>query len=260
MASHGRLQGKIALVTAAAGGGIGKATAYKLAQEGANVIVTDAHKREDGSSRVNEVAPDIAKKHGVKTLGLVVDVTDARQVKSAIDKAAQEFGRLDILVNNAGYNELKPVARMDDPTWDKVLAITLHGAFYGIRAALPHMLKQKYGRIVNISSFEGWSGSPMGESHYAACKAGIMGLTRAVAREVAPHSITCNAIAPGATPNPFLEKQYGKGAVEMMKKLSPIGRAGKPEDIANAVAFLASAEAEYITGEILMVSGAQYIR
>jgi 3-oxoacyl-[acyl-carrier protein] reductase len=256
----GRLDGKVAIVTAAAGAGIGQATAKKLAQEGANVVVSDAHKREDGTSRTTEVADEITKATGKKSIGVVCDVTKPEQVNAMVERTVKEFGRVDIIVNNAGFNKLSRLEKMEDDNWERVLAITFHGAYYGIKAVLPHMVKQKWGRIVTISSFEGWSGSPFGEVHYAASKAGVMGLTRAVAREVAPHGITANAVAPGATMNPFLAKQYTKQMLDMMERLSPIGRSGRPPDIANAVAFLASPEAEYITGEILLVAGAQYIR
>lgn len=256
----GRLEGKVAIVTAAAGAGIGQATARKLAQEGANVVVSDAHKREDGTSRTTEVADELTKATGKRSIGIVCDVTKPEQVNTMVERAVKEFGKVDIIVNNAGFNKLSSLAKMDDDNWDRVLAITFHGTFHGVKAVLPHMVKQRSGRIVNISSFEGWSGSPLGEVHYAASKAGVMGLTRAVAREVAPHGITVNGIAPGFTTNPFLAKQYSKDMLAMMERLSPIGRSGRPPDIANAVAFLASPEAEYITGEIVLVAGAQYVR
>jgi 3-oxoacyl-[acyl-carrier protein] reductase len=147
---------------------------------------------------------------------------------------------------------------MTDEQWNLVIDVNLKGTFFCTKEVIPFMIKQKYGRIISISSIEGWGGSPMGETHYAATKAGIVGFTKALARELAPYNITVNAIAPGIIPNPFLKKIYGP-MLEGVAKIVPLGRGGKPEEVANAVSFLASEEASYITGETLVVSGGLYM-
>lgn len=256
----GRLEGRVAVVTASAGAGIGQAIARKFAAEGANVVVADAHRREDGTSRTAEVAADITKTTGRKAIGVVCDVSDRSSVKGLAEAALREFGRVDILVNNAARNILAPIQKVTDDIWNTVLGVNLKGLYFCTREFLPGMVERGWGRVVNISSFGGWIGSPFGEVPYLSTKAGIMAFTRSLALEMAPRGVTVNAVAPGVTMNPFLARQYSKAMLEEMERLSPMGRTGKPEDIANTVAFLASDEAAYVTGEIWMVAGGQWIR
>lgn len=256
----GRLEGKVAVVTASAGAGIGQAIARKFATEGANVVVADAHKREDGTSRTTEVAAEIAKATGRKAIGVVCDVSSRESVKALAEVALREFGRVDLLVNNAARNVLAPISKATDDIWSTILGVNLKGLYLCTRAFLPGMVERKRGRVISISSFGGWIGSPFGEVPYLSTKAGIMAFTRALALEMAPCGVTVNAIAPGVTMNPFLARQYSKPMLEEMERMSPMGRTGKPEDIAHTAAFLASDEADYVTGEIWMVSGGQWIR
>ena len=250
----GLLEKKIGIVTASAGAGIGQATVRAFLREGASVVVSDIHER-----RTNEVAESLIKEYGEdRVLGICCDVASSKDVKNMIDQTLKKFGKIDILVNNAGRNTLNPVEKLTDEEWDLVINVNLKGTFLCTKAVIPTMIEQKSGSIINISSFEGWSGSPMGESHYAATKSGIMGFTKALAREMAQYGIRVNAIAPGLTPNPFLKKIYGS-LLDEIPKMVPLGRGGKPEEIANACVFLASDLSSYITGETLVVSGGLYM-
>ena len=250
----GLLDGKVAIVTAAAGAGIGQAAARRFAQEGAQVVISDAHGR-----RVQELAEAMSDDYGRQVPGLAVDVRDVDQVNAMVDTTMERFGRIDILMNNAGINRLSPVWEMDDETWRLVLDVNLTGTFHCTRAALPHMIERKAGAIVNLASVVGWFGSGDGESHYAAAKAGIMGFTRAVAAEVGKHGIRVNAIAPGLIYNEFLERIYPKGFFEGFVKRTPLGRAGEPPDVADLALFLASDLSRYITGEVICVSGGAFM-
>ena len=244
-----KLEGKVAIVTASAGAGIGQGTLRALAREGAGVVVTDTHER-----RTGEVA-EALKSEGYKAIGVVCDVTDREQVENAVKQTLSEFGRIDILVNNAGINRLQPVHEMTDENWDVVIDTNLKGTFYFTRAVLPTMIEQNYGRIVNISSIAGWSGSNQGEAPYCAAKAGIMAFTRCVALETAKYDITVNAIAPGFVPNPFLLKIYPPEALEAIERMIPKGKGATPDEIANVILFLVSPEGSYITAETIAVSG-----
>ncbi|MBI4361841.1 MAG: 3-oxoacyl-ACP reductase FabG [Euryarchaeota archaeon] len=254
------LQGRVAIVTASAGAGIGQATVRRLAADGADVVVSDAHRREDGTSRTAEVAADIEKATGRRAMGIVCDVTRREQVEAMVQRTVREFGRLDILVNNAGYEKNVPVVEMPDEVWERVVGVCLSGTYLCTRVALPHMVGQRWGRVVNLASIAAWLGAEYGGAHYSAAKSGVIGFTRAVAREVAPHGVTVNAVSPGFVPNPFLAKQYPPEALAKFERRAPVGRGGRPEELAAAIAFLASPEAEYITGEALCVSGGAYIR
>lgn len=253
MAQAKRFEGKVAIVTASAGAGIGQATARRFASEGANVVITDIHPR-----RTAEVAQKIAEETGKETLGIVCDVRNRDQVESMVKQTLDKWGKVDILVNNAGINKLSPVWQMDDETWKLVLEVNLYGTFYCTRAVLPKMIEQKWGRIVNLTSVAQWIGSPDGEAHYCAAKAAIGAFTRCVAQEVAKYGITCNAIAPGVAWNEFLARIYPEEVTKKWLERIPMGRFGTPEDIANAIAFLCSDEASYITGEIITVAGGLY--
>ena len=246
----GLLDDKVAIVTAAAGAGIGQATARRFAQEGAQVIVTDAHPR-----RVQEVAQAMSKDYDRQVLGLEVDVRNPDHLSALVKTALDKFGRIDILVNNAGINKLSPIWEMDDETWRLVIDVNLNGTFNCTRAVLPTMIEQRSGAIVSMASVAGWIGSNDGEAHYCAAKAGVMGFTRAVAAEVAKYGIRVNAIAPGLIYNEFLERIYPKEFFEGFAKRVPLGRLGEPPDVANLILFLTSDLSSYITGEVLCISG-----
>ncbi len=246
----GLLDGRVAIVTAGAGAGIGQATARRMAEEGAKVVVTDAHAR-----RVEEVASALSNELGKEFLGLEVDVRNVDDVTRMVDAALKRHGQIDILMNNAGINKLSPVWEMDDETWRLVIDVNLTGTFNCMRAVLPHMIERKSGAIVSMASSAGWIGSGDGEAHYSAAKAGVMGLTRAVAAEVGPHGIRVNAIAPGLIYNEFLDRIYPKEFFERYAKRVPLGRVGQPPDVADLAVFLASDMSRYITGEVVSISG-----
>lgn len=246
----GELDNKVAIVTAGAGAGIGQAVARIFLEEGAQVLVTDAHAR-----RVQEVAADLSKEFGLEVHGLEVDVRNGEQVRNMVETARSRFGRIDILFNNAGINKLSPVWEMDDETWRLVIDVNLTGTFNCTRAVLPTMLEQKSGVIINMSSGAGWLGSRDGEAHYCAAKAGVMGFTRAVAAEVARQGVRVNAIAPGLIYNEFLARIYPPNFFDRAKRSIPLGRVGEPRDIAELALFLASERSSYITGEVVSISG-----
>lgn len=246
----GLLDGRVAIVTAAAGAGIGQASARRFAQEGAQVVVSDAHAR-----RVQEVAQSMTRDYGREVIGLAVDVRDVAQVRSMVEAALDKFGQIDVLMNNAGINKLSPVWEMDDETWRLVIDVNLTGSFNCIRAVLPHMIERKSGAIISMASVAGWIGSNDGEAHYCAAKAGVMALTRATAAEVGKHGIRVNAIAPGLIYNEFLERIYPKEFFEAFTRRVPLGRVGEPSDVADLALFLASDMSRYITGEVVCISG-----
>lgn len=246
----GMLDGKVALVTAAAGAGIGQAVARRFAREGAYVVVTDAHAR-----RAQEVGEAIARDHGQKAIGRQLDVTNRSEVDRVVEETLGQYGRIDVLVNNAGTNRLSPVWKIDDDTWNLVIGVTLTGSFNCTRAVLPGMIERKSGAIVNLASVAGWVGSDEGEAHYCAAKAGVMGFTRAVAAEVAKYGIRVNAVAPGLIYNQFLERIYPKEFFTERQEATPLKRLGTPEEVASLITFLASDEASYITGEVVCISG-----
>jgi 3-oxoacyl-[acyl-carrier protein] reductase len=249
-----RLKDKVALLTAAAGAGIGLATARAMAREGAKIILTDAHPK-----RPLQTAEALNQEFGVETLGLPCDVTSLEQIQNVVTTALKKFGRIDILFNNAGINRLAKVAEMSDETWDLVLNTCLRGTFYTCRAVLPAMIQNGFGRIVNIASVAGFIGLKDGQSHYAAAKAGIMAFTRCLAAEVAPHTITANTIAPGFIYNDFLARIYPEPEIKRMQESIPYARKGTPEDIANIAVFLCSDEGEYLTGQTICASGGSFM-
>ena len=251
----GVLEGRVAIVTAAAGAGIGQAVARRFAEEGAQVLLTDAHAR-----RVQEVAEAMSKDFGRQFLGLEVDVTNVGQVQNMVQTALDRYGQIDILLNNAGINRLEPVWQMSDETWNLVIGVNLTGTFHCTRAVLPHMIERKKGAVVSLSSTAGWIGSDEGEAHYCAAKAGIQGFTRAVAAEVGRYGVRINAIAPGLIYNPFLERIYPPEFFQRIAARTPLGRVGEPPDIANLATFLASDQSSYITGEVFCISGGMYMK
>ncbi|MFC1944198.1 SDR family NAD(P)-dependent oxidoreductase [Chloroflexota bacterium] len=253
-----RLEGRTAIITGAAGAGIGQAVARTFAKEGAAVVVSDRHE-----GRTQEVARDLGAQ-GYRALGVVCDVTDYGQVEVMVKRTLDEFGRVDILVNNAGREiKVAPLHEMDDEVWDSTLAINLTGTFYCCRAVVPIMMEQKYGKIVNISSGIVWTGSGRGEVAYAAAKAGVIGLTRCLSMEMVAHGVYVNCVVPGLILNPFLSeimpRLYDEGTLEEFLGEQPLGRAGTPQELANAVLFLASDEAGFITGDTLGVTGGRFL-
>jgi 3-oxoacyl-[acyl-carrier protein] reductase len=240
------LSGRVALVTGASQG-IGRACALKLAALGATVAVA-ARNQEKLIELVQEI--DAA---GGRAAAFPVDVGNEEQVKAAFKAALAQFGKLDILVNNAGITRDQLVMRMKRADWDSVLNTNLTSAYLCIQQVIGSMLKQRWGRIINITSVFGQMGQA-GQANYASSKAGLIGLTMAIAREVGSRNITCNAVAPG-----FIETAMTSGFSEDFKqnaiKMIPLGRVGSPEDVASSVAFLASEEASYITGHVLNVNG-----
>ena len=249
-----KLKDQVAIVTAAAGAGIGQAITRQLAAEGAHVVISDAH-----AKRPFALAQELSKEHGREFIGLQVDATNKEQVDKLVQMAVDKYGRIDILVNNAGINKLEPAWEMSAETWDFVLRTNLYSTFYNTRAVLPHMVKQKSGKIVSLASVAGWIGSSDGEAHYCAAKAAVMGYTRAVAAEVGKHGIRVNAIAPGLIYNEFLRRIYPDEMFRSVEKRTPLGRVGQPKDIADLALFLVSDESSYITGEVMCCSGGLYV-
>jgi len=239
------LSGKVALVTGSERG-IGKAIAQKLSGLGAAVIINDI-------SDSAEAAATEIKSTGKPALFIKANVSISAEVNAMIAQTIAAFGKLDILVNNAGITRDQLTLKMSDEDWDAVLNINLKSVFLCTRAALKYMVKQRYGRIVNISSITGIVGNP-GQVNYAAAKGGIIAITRTVAKEVASRQITVNAVCPGFVDTEMTQNLPAKIKEEYSKHI-PVGYFGAPQDIAEAVAFLASSEARYITGQYLAVDG-----
>ncbi len=241
------LEGKIAVITGGARG-IGRAIAETLVARGAHIVVADLNLEQS-----QETAEEIEASSGKRAIALKVDVADFSSAKGMIDQALQEFGRIDILVNNAGITRDNLIMRMAESDWDAVIGVNLKGAWNCSKAVIRPMMKQRSGRIVNISSVSGLAGQA-GQTNYSASKAGLIGFTKALAREVASRQITVNAVAPGFVLT-ALTQDLPDELKETMMQLIPLSRWGKPEEIASAVAFFASDEAGYITGQVLSVDG-----
>ena len=239
---HELLAGKRVLVTAAAGTGIGYATAKRCVEEGAQVVVSDAHER-----RLGETAAEL----GVPSA--VCDVTDESQVQRLFETAVSALGGLDVVVNNAGLGGTANVVDMTDEQWSKVLDVTLNGTFRCMRAALRRLQAQGGGVIVNNASVLGWR-AQAGQAHYAAAKAGVMALTRCAAIEAAPFNVRVNAVAPSIAMHPFLAKVTTDELLEELTAREAFGRAAEPWEVANVIVFLASDYSSYMTGEIVSVS------
>lgn len=241
-----RFEGRVALVTGASQG-IGHACALALAREGASVALAARNQQ-----KLDDLVASITASGG-KAAAFAMDVAEEEQVKAGIKAAIAQFGKIDILVNNAGITRDQLVMRMKRADWDAVLNTNLTSAYLCIQQVIGSMLKQRWGRIINITSVFGQRGQA-GQANYAASKAGLIGLTMAMAREVASRNITCNAVSPG-----FIETSMTAGLSDELKenalKNIPLGRVGTPEEVASAVNFLASEEASYITGHVLNVNG-----
>jgi 3-oxoacyl-[acyl-carrier protein] reductase len=243
-------QGQVGLVT---GGtrGIGKAIATDLAKKGVHVIIGGRNEQ-----TVHEEASALAS-FGVKSLGLKLDVSNPDDVKNGFERIRNEFKRIDILVNNAGITKDGLLMRMKEESWDAVIEVNLKGVFLCTKEAISDMVKQRYGRIVNITSVAGFMGNP-GQANYSAAKAGIMGFTKTIAREYANRGITVNAVAPGFIETSMTDVLPDK-LKEEVKKLIPLGRFGDVEDVAHAVLFLASPDSGYVTGHVIHVNGGMFM-
>jgi 3-oxoacyl-[acyl-carrier protein] reductase len=241
------LTGKTAIVTGS-GRGIGREIALKLAEAGANVVVNDFGIPEPANGTVEQI-----KKLHRQSMVAMGDVSQAADVNRIVDMTVAAYGKLDILVNNAGITRDQLLLRMTDDDWDKVLTVNLKSVFLCTRSALRHMIRQRSGRIISISSIVGIIGNA-GQANYASAKAGIIGFTKATAKEVASRNITVNAVAPGFIDTAMTQQLPEERRQEMANKI-PAGYLGTPRDVAEAVAFLASDEARYITGQVLTVDG-----
>lgn len=240
----GRLDHKIAIVTGA-GQGIGAAIARKLAAEGAVVAVTDINE---------ETARATAEELGESALGLRTDVTDRDSVDAMVDEVVARHGRVDVLVNNAGWDLAEPFVESDPETWDRIIAINLYGVLNTCKKVLPLMAEQGSGRVVNLGSDAGRVGSS-GEAVYSAAKGGVIAFTKTLAREMARAQVTVNCVSPGPTDTALFASMGGERLREALTKAIPLRRLAQPDDLANAVAFLASDEASFITGQTVSVSG-----
>ena len=248
----GDLEGRVALVTGAAGAGIGQATARRLARDGAAVAVTDVHER-----RTAEVAGALAREFGDRVIGITLDAGDRRQIDAAVATTRERLGAIDIVVNNAAVNVLGEVGEMDPADWDHVMAVDLSGPWYLMRAVLPGMKDLGRGAIVNVTSVAGYLGTGS-EGPYASAKAALHSLTRSVATEGGPFGVRCNAVAPGIVWSKFVEKYAARFEAEIAR--TPLRRLGTPDDVADVIAFLVSDASRFVTGETINVSGGWYMR
>ncbi len=239
----GRLAGKVALVTGA-GGGIGRATVTRLAAEGAAVVA--------GDLKDYSAVADAVRAAGGRALGVELDVTSSESARGAVEAAIVQFGGLHILVNNAGIDQRGQLEELSEADWDRLLAVNLKGPFLCSQAAVKHL---EGGAIVNIASLAGRSSSPLQGCHYSASKAGLLGLTRHLARELGPRHIRVNAVCPGPVITDMLTRSTSSEGIAALAAQVPVGRAGTPEDIASVIAFLASDDAGYVNGASLDANG-----
>ncbi len=241
------LEGAVAVVTGASRG-LGRAIAEELGRKGAKVVVNYSRSKEPAEELVEQLSDAVA---------IQADVSDAEQAQRLIDESIEKFGRIDVLVNNAGINRDKTLKKLSVEDWDTVVQTDLNSAFYTVHAALPHMMEQESGNIINMSSFVGEAGN-IGQANYAAAKAGLLGFTKTAAQELARYGITVNAICPG-----FIETDMvaniPEEAREKLLKTVPLGRFGQPEEVACAVRYLVE-DGDYITGQALDINGGVYIR
>lgn len=240
---------KVAFITGA-GRGIGREIAQKLAQKGLAIVVTDVNleNAKETVSRIEEL--------GGEAVAVLCDVTKLESVEDAVQNAVEQFGKIDVLINNAGWDKIEPFLKSEPSTWELILNINLMGQIHTCKSILPLMIENGYGKVVNIASDSGRVGSS-GEAVYSAAKGGVIAFTKTMAREMARHKININSIAPGPADTPLFKEigEYNEGIATALVKAIPFRRLAQPSDIANAVAFLASDEAEYITGQTLSVNG-----
>lgn len=241
-----QLQDQTAIVTGA-GGGIGAAIALALADAGANVVVNDV-----AAEAAQSVAGQV-EESGVSALVSTADITDPDQVEAMVDAVMEQFGRIDILVNNAGITRDSLLVRMGEEQWDQVLDVNLKGAFLCSKAIARPMMKQRYGRIVNMASVAGVTGN-VGQANYSASKGGLIAMTKTMAQELAGRSITCNALAPGFIDTAMTQQLPEEARSAWLERI-PLGRPGTAEDVARAVLFLVSPAACYVTGQVINVDG-----
>lgn len=249
-AGHGLLEGKVVVVTAAAGTGIGSATARRCLEEGASVVVSDAHER-----RLAETAAQLASEAGddERVLAIACDVTVEAQVAALYDGTLARFGQLDAAVHNAGLGSTVPLVQMTDEQWSRVLDVTLTGTFRCTRAALAVLLPRRRGVIVNNASVLGWRAQP-GQAHYAAAKAGVMALTRCAAAEAAPAGVRVNAVSPSLAEHPFLNRAIPDEDLAVLRGRELLRRGAETWEVANVIVFLASDYSSYLSGEVISVS------
>jgi acetoin reductase-like protein len=262
MTLQGRLEKKVAIITGAARG-IGKGIALRLVKEGCRVVVADIDFQ--GASKIKEEID----KMGGESLSIKVNVSKNKEVKKMVEMTLKEFGRIDILVNNAGVNKACPITELSEEGWDYILNVNLKGVFLCCKAVVPHMIKEKQGKIVNISSKVAKLGGRW-LTAYSASKSGVVAFTQSLAREIAPHKINVNAICPGIIFTELwdgLKEKFAqklnisqKEVNERYVKEIPLGRACTPEDVANVVVFLCSEESNYMTGQAINVTGGQEMR
>ena len=244
------LKDKVALITGAAQG-IGKAIALKLADSGADVVIVDMN-----LEKAQETAKEIEGR-GRRAVALKANVANLQETEAMIDETVAKLGAIHILVNNAGITRDALILRMKEEDWDAVISVNLKGVFNCTKAAVKHMVKQRYGRIINIASIVGEMGNA-GQANYSASKAGVIALAKTVAREFASRNITCNAIAPGFIETAMTQALSEKVREELAKQI-PMARLGTPEDVAEGVLFLVSDSSNYITGQVLNINGGMYM-
>ncbi|QJT01066.1 SDR family oxidoreductase [Streptomyces asoensis] len=247
---HALLDGRSAVITAAAGAGIGGATARRFLEEGARVLISDTHAR-----RLKAYQAELAAEFGEASVAaLPCDVTDESQVRALFETAVREHGRLDVVVNNAGLGGTSELVDMTDEQWSRVLDVTLNGTFRCTRAALRLMRETGGGVVVNNASVVGWR-AQAGQAHYAAAKAGVMALTRCAAIEAAGYGVRVNAVSPSLAMHPHLVKVTSAELLEELTAREAFGRYAEPWEVANVIVFLASGYSSYMTGEVVSVSG-----
>ena len=244
------LNGKSAIITGSSRG-IGAATAFKLAEFGANIVIN--HSSDNSKDRAEEIAESIKDKFDIEVVVIQADVSEKEEAEKLINESLQKFETIDILVNNAGINRDGLLMRMKPEEWQQVIDVNLTGIFNVCNAVIRPMMKARAGKIINMSSIVGITGNA-GQTNYSASKAGIIGFTKSLAQEVASRGITVNAVAPGLISTEMTDEMPDK-ALNKMKENIPLNRSGDPEEIANTVAFLASDLSSYITGEVIKVTG-----
>jgi 3-oxoacyl-[acyl-carrier protein] reductase len=245
-----RFEGRVALVTGASRG-IGEAIARRLASEGATVLAAAR-----STPSLDRVVAEISSAGGAAR-AIALDVSESASIDAAVKSALDQNGQIDVLVNNAGISEDNLILRMSREAWDRVLSTNLTGAFLLTQAVVKGMVRRRYGRIVNVTSVVGLMGNA-GQANYASAKAGLVGLTKSVARELGSRNVTCNAVAPGFIATAMTDRITAE-ARETLSGQIPLQRLGSPEDVASAVAYLASEEAGYVTGTVLNISGGLYM-
>lgn len=248
VAAHGLLEGKTAVVTAAAGTGIGYSVAKRCIEEGARVLISDIHER-----RLGEAVDSLEAETGQRPASVLCNVTVQEDVDNLFERAVAELGHIDIMMNNAGLGGTANLVEMTDDQWNVVIDVTLNGTFRATRAAMQHMMPRGGGVIVNNASVIGWRAQE-GQSHYAAAKAGVMALTRCAALEAAHAGVRINAVSPSLAMHPFLAKVTTDELLEVLTSREAFKRAAEPWEVANVMVFLASDYSSYMTGEVVSVS------